>query len=143
MDFLKKIFSFVAKYKEVLGYMLLFVVGFLCFLFIFWYNGRSNQRLLEENQIFFQQTTEDLTQMRENYEREKQRLEEINVQHQQEIERLRSDYEERISSLEQRTRARRAEFVRETNGNPQEMADRLTRRLRWENRTTTEEGGRK
>lgn len=135
MDFLKKIFSFVAEHKKMFGYIFLCLVVFACLFAIERYYNRQNQSLLEENQNFFQQTTEDLTQMRQNYEREKLRLEEITAQQQQEIQRLRSDYEERITSLEQRTRTRRAEFVRETNGNPQEMADRLTKRLRWDGRT--------
>lgn len=128
IDKIKNYFSILAKYKEII----LLLAGLVLFFILISVYESRNQSLLEENQIFFQQTTEDLTEIRENYEREKVRLEEINRQRQEEIQRLTSEYEERITTLEQRTRSRRADFVRETDGNPQEMADRLTKRLRWE-----------
>lgn len=124
---IKSVFGFLVKHKEIILVIFLFCLLIAQFLYLRY----QNQSLLEENQNYFQETSRDLSEMRQTYEAEKAKLEEIDARRQQEINQLREDYDQRILTLEQRTKARRVDFVRETNGDPQEMASRLTKRLGW------------
>lgn len=123
----KSAWEFVVKYKLVF----IFLIAVSLFFIQKKMHDNQIESLSEENQIFFQETTRNLTQMRQLYEHSQQQQEEINARQTEELSRLTSDYNARLQTLETRTRTRRTEFVRETNGNPNEMADRLSKRLGW------------
>lgn len=124
---IKSSFEIVKKNKEA------FFIALVLVLFVvqhFWSKSQI-ESASSESQALMQQTNRDFEEIREVYNSQMQKQQQINEQQQAEITRLSTEYAERIQALEARTRTRRATFVRETEGNPDEMASRLTKRLGW------------
>lgn len=122
---------------KIFGWMknnwIIFVV--LVVVAFFLYQHERSKALLNsmarENTEEFARHTADLEAMRTTYEAERAQQEEINQRYTTEIERLTTDYNQRLVDLETRITARRRTFIRDTGGRPTEMADRLRERLGW------------
>lgn len=101
----------------------------------FWYQHVMQNQLItdmaKQSQEEFARHTQDLQEMRTAYEHEHAAQEAINQQYNETIQRLQTDYNQRISDLEHQTTQRRQRFVTETSGHPAEMADRVRQRLGW------------
>jgi len=112
---------------------ILFVV--LAVVAFFLYQHEMNKHLLSdmtrENTEEFARHTADLEAMRVAYEAEHAAQVEINQRYATELQRLTTDYNQRLADLEVRITARRRTFISETGGRPTEMADRLRERLGW------------
>lgn len=87
--------------------------------------------LSAENAAQFERYKVSLQEMQVVHERERAAQEEINQHLQENLTRVETEYTTRMSDLEDRSRVRRQTFVRETAGNPEEMAQRLRDRLGW------------
>lgn len=88
-------------------------------------------KMAEENRLQFERYTRDLQEMQAAHDRELQAQQEINTRLEQNLTRIESEYTAKLSELEGRIRTRRQTFVRETAGNPEEMARRVRERLGW------------
>lgn len=108
------------------------IIGLVGF---FWYQHVMQNQMItdmaKQSQEEFARHTQDLAAMRETYEHEHAAQEVINQQYNETISHLQTDYNTRITDLENRTTQRRQQFVTETTGHPTEMADRLRQRLGW------------
>lgn len=87
--------------------------------------------LAEENKAQFEQHTADLQAMAESHAAEAAAQQEINRDLKENLTRIENEYTTRLSQLEAQVRTRRQTTVRETEGNPDEMARRLRERLGW------------
>ncbi len=130
MDF-AKIFKSIVTFVKENKVLLISLVVVIIFFWQYWINKSRIESLLEENQNISQQTAQDLSQMRTTFEQERLQQEEINRLQAEQLTQLSEDYRQRLETLEARIRTRRTTFVRETEGNPGEMASRLTKRLGW------------
>lgn len=88
-------------------------------------------KMAEENRLQFERYTRDLQEMEEVHQRELAAQQEINQRLEQNLTRVENEYTTRMTELESRLRTRRQTFVRETAGNPEEMARRVRERLGW------------
>lgn len=105
------------------------VVGFLL-----WQNFAQRSlvdSMAEENRKAFERHTADLQAMQETHAAEIAAQHEINQRLEENLTRIETEYTDRMSALETRTRVRRETTVREVAGNPDEMARRLQERLGW------------
>lgn len=87
--------------------------------------------LAEENAAEYLRHTEDLQRLQEIHTSEMAAQRAITEQLQTDLNRIENEYARRIADIEVRQRTRRQITVQETNGNPQEMALILQRRLGW------------
>lgn len=88
-------------------------------------------KMAEENRLQFERYTRDLQEMQGAHQRELAAQQAINQHLQENLTRVETEYTTRLSELEGRLRTRRQTFVRETAGNPDEMARRVRERLGW------------
>lgn len=123
--------DFVAYIKNHKVVLFLFLFVTLAFLWEAWTIRRQLNETSESSQEVIEQTNIDIAKIRLEYGNQMQAQEEINAHQTEELMRLTNDYTTRISVLESRLRTRRTTFVEETNGDSQEMALRLTKRLGW------------
>lgn len=123
--------DFVAYIKNHKVVLFLFLFVTLAFLWEAWTIRRQLNETSESSQEVIEQTNIDIAKIRLEYGNQMQAQEEINTRQTEELTRLTSDYAARISLLESRLRTRRTTFIEETNGDSQEMASRLTKRLGW------------
>lgn len=91
--------------------------------------------LMAENKTQFAQQTANLQALQDAHTQEIAAQQEINRQLQENLTRVENEYTTRLSDIEDRLRTRRSTTVRETEGNPDEMARRLRERLGWGNGT--------
>lgn len=131
MDSFKKIMLSIWEWIKSNWLMVLIIVAVIVAAWQFWQQKNQINNLAEMNQQEFQRHTQSLAEMRGAYEAERLRQEEINERYSTEIERLNVDYNQRLADLEARVTTRRQTFIRDTQGNPTEMADRLRERLGW------------
>ena len=128
---LKKIPRIVYKFFVDNKLFVLAVFILLCFAYQYW-QFRNNLNFISENSQEVQmQTNQSIAEIRQEYTQQMEAQQEINQRQTEDLARLTADYTQRMETLEKRTRTRRTTFVQETNGNPQEMATRLNRRLGW------------
>jgi hypothetical protein len=114
------------------NWILLLVAAVVAFLA--WQNfaqGAMVDSLSRENQEQFRRHTLDLQSLRESHAQEVAAQQEINRQLEENLTRVENLYTSRLAEIEGRLRTRRQVTVRETEGNPDEMARRLRERLGW------------
>lgn len=131
MESFKKIMLAILEWLKSNWLLVLIVVAVIFVAWQFYQQKSQINDLAEMNAQEFQRHTADLAEMRGAYEIERTRQAEINERYETEIERLNTDYNQRLADLEARVTTRRQTFIRDTQGNPTEMADRLRGRLGW------------
>lgn len=127
---LKKIFSWISFHPQIwiwLGVAVVVAVILWRFLSMDGLIGT----MMEEQQTMEARHMADLEALRTTYETERVAQEAINARLKENLLRVETEYNDRLSELETRTRTRRAAVVRETGGDPNEMARRLSERLGW------------
>lgn len=124
----RKVITFLKEYKF---FIFFFLVIALFFGWRFWQLHNQINSMTEGSQALMLQTNNSIAEIRSEYTQQIAEQQVINERQTEELTRLTNEYTQRLNVLEARTRTRRATFVSETNGNPQAMADRLTKRLGW------------
>ena len=77
----------------------------------FWNLHQQLNQASESSQAVLEQTNNDIAQIRSEYTAQLTIQNEIKQKQRQELSRLNTEYEERMSALESRTRTRRTTFV--------------------------------
>jgi len=124
----ENIFTYLKQNKLL---VILLVVGGLFLGWQFWQLHKQMNFASESSQEIQAQTNLSIAEIRNEYTQQIAAQQEINERQTEELTRLTNEYTQRITALEVRTRARRTTFATETNGNPQDMAARLNKRLGW------------
>ncbi len=125
---------FVTKIKTWLREHWAYITAFIMFcLFIvngFWQKAITDS-LAEENVQEQIRHTESIEQLQEIHRIELEEQRQLTTRLQADLARIENDYTRRISEIETTQDARRQTTVRQTTGNPNEMARRLQQRLGW------------
>lgn len=131
MESLKLVYEWLKKNWLTISIVL--VIGAL--LWQSFANKSLVNSLMQENKAQFERQTANLQALQETHTQEIAAQQEINRQLQENLTRVENEYTTRLSDIEDRLRTRRSTTVRETEGNPEEMARRLRERLGWGNGT--------
>lgn len=112
------------------------VVALMFAMVFFYYQNHLQQSQIEEYQRMaeneYSRHINDIAELRRINEEERLAQEEINRRYEESINHLVETYNRRLADLEERTTIRRRNFIRDTNRNPTEMANRVRERLGWQ-----------